>query len=236
VDRTRRTARYALALLAAFGALECHAADLPSSPQGGLVKIDSTLKPERKVAANTIVSSRDPKVRIELPDSVPYVGADRWVLYGIADCELHAFVEVGAKGYVQRLYWIQFEGYLPTRPELKHSYDSVRHATLGGLDFYVDTWVEETKDEPGSDSEHIKALIQASGYKLSDAMISVRLVHLLDDRQRQELMIIYSEDISAPGLPAADLRKGGRQRDRWSAMEEGLIKRGLERISLREEK
>ena len=33
------------------------------------------------------------RYRIRLPESVQYVGADRWVLYDIADCELHAFVE-----------------------------------------------------------------------------------------------------------------------------------------------
>src|ERR1700736_3987645 len=52
-----------------------------------------TKSPERRVEANAILSERDPKVRIQLPKSVRYVGADRWVLYDIADCELHAFVE-----------------------------------------------------------------------------------------------------------------------------------------------
>ena len=49
--------------------------------------------PERKVQGNVIVSERDPKVRIELPKLAQYVGADRWVLYGIADCELHIYAE-----------------------------------------------------------------------------------------------------------------------------------------------
>ncbi len=57
--------------------------------------------PERTVQNNVIISERDPKVRIELPNSVHYVGADRWVLYGIADCELHAFVETDNRQNVQ---------------------------------------------------------------------------------------------------------------------------------------
>ena len=83
-----------------------------------------TRNPERKVEGNAIVSESDPKVRIELPKSVQYVGAGRWVLYGIADCELHAFVEADERKNVQRLYWVQFEGYIPTKPKLKHQYDS----------------------------------------------------------------------------------------------------------------
>ena len=52
-----------------------------------------TTAPERKIDDNAIISEHDPKLRIELPASVQYVGADRWILYEIADCELHAFVE-----------------------------------------------------------------------------------------------------------------------------------------------
>ena len=123
--------------------------------------------PERKVESNVIVSERDPRVRIELPKSVQYVGADRWVLYGIADSELHTFVEADKQQNVQRLYWIQFEGYLPSKRDLHHQYDSPRHAMIGGLDFYVDTWTntndKDKKPEAGSDVEHIKALIRAHG-------------------------------------------------------------------------
>ena len=107
-------------------------------------------------------------MRIELPKSVRYVGADRWDLSDIADCELHAFVEADAQKNVQRLYWVQFESYLPTKPDLHHQYDSPRHVTIGGLDFYVDTWIREKnqKTTPGSDLEHIEALIRAKGYKM----------------------------------------------------------------------
>ena len=55
--------------------------------------VAQTPPPERKVMGNVVTSLRDPAIRIELPRDVEYVGADRWVLYGIADCELHAFVE-----------------------------------------------------------------------------------------------------------------------------------------------
>jgi hypothetical protein len=183
--------------------------------------------PERTVQANVITSERDPKVRIELPKSVQYVGADRWVLYGMADCELHAFVEADAEKNVKRLYWVQFEGYLPTRPELKHTYDSPRIAKLGGMDFYIDTWVrpDNAATRLGSDLEHIQALIRAHGYKLPAGMMSVRLVHLLDEQKRKELMIIYSEDVAPTGFTAAELLPGGTARDRWPAIEKSLVER-----------
>jgi hypothetical protein len=195
--------------------------------------------PERHVDGNVITSERDPKIRIELPKSVQYVGADRWVLYGIADCELHAFVEAngqkpdGQKN-VQRLYWVQFEGYLPTKPDLKHTYDSPRHTQIGGLDFYVDTWVRQNdeKIEPGSDREHIEALLRAKGYKMPAGMMYVRLVHLLDERKRKELMIIYGEDVASTGFTAAELHEGGKAYAQWPAIDKDLIERAEEKITV----
>ena len=188
----------------------------------------SSTFPERKAEGNVLTSERDPKVRIRLPESAQYVGADRWVLYDIADCELHAFVEADPQKNVERLYWVQFEGYLPTKPELAHEYDSPRHVQIGGLDFFVDTWVKsnDARQKPGSDGEHIRALIRAKGYKLPAGMMCVRLVHLLDEQKRKELMIIYGEDVAATGYTAADLDKGGKaHNDRWPAIEKGLIER-----------
>src|SRR5262245_6499048 len=91
---------------------------------------------ERTVHGNAVVSSHDPDARIELPESAIYVGADRWLLKAYSDnIELHAFVDADANKHLKRIYWVQFEAYLPSRPELKHHYDSVRHIALGGMDF-----------------------------------------------------------------------------------------------------
>jgi hypothetical protein len=183
--------------------------------------------PERTVQANVITSERDPALRINLPKSVQYVGAERWVLYGIADCELHAFGGADGDKNVHRLYWVQFEGYVPTRPELEHKYASPRIARLGGMNFYVDTWVrpKNAATEPGSDLEHINALIRAKGYTLPAGMMSARLVHLLDEQKRKELMIIYSEDVAPTGFTTAELLPGGKAYGQWSAIEKGLIER-----------
>jgi len=192
--------------------------------------------PERKVGNNVIISERDPKVWIELPKSVQYVGADRWVLYGIADCELHAFVEADEQKNVQQLYWIQFESYLPSKPDLHHQYHSPRHAKIGGLDFYVDTWVKLTNERitPGSDEEHIEALIRVKGYKMPAGMMYVRLVHLLDEQKRKELMFIYGEDLAPTGFTAADLKKGGKAYDQCPAIEKSLVERAEKKITVKQ--
>lgn len=190
--------------------------------------------PERKVEANVITSERDPRVQIRVPKSARYIGADRWVLYDIADCELHAFVEADDQQNVQRLYWVQFEGYIPSKPDLKHDYDSPRHTQIGGLDFYVDTWVRQRDAETrqGSDREHIEALIRAHGYKMPAGMMYVRLVHLLDEQKRKELMIVYGEDLAPTGFSVAELQEGGKAHDRWPSIEKGLIERAEASIAI----
>jgi len=191
--------------------------------------------PERKVVNNNIIiSDRDPKARIELPKSVWYVGVDRFLLQEIADCELYAFVEVDDQKNVQRLYWIQFEDYLPSKPDLHHQYDSPRHMKIGGFRFYVDTWVKRTNENitAGSDEDHITALILSRGYNMPAGMMSVRLVYLLDEQQRKELMIIYSENLKPTGFAAADLKKGGKAENLWLSLEDDLLVRARQEIKI----
>jgi len=190
--------------------------------------------PERKVRENVITSARDPSVRIELPKHVRYAGADRWVLFDIADCELHVFVEADAQKKVQRLYWIQFEGYVPSRPELRHDYSRDRAMRVFDRDLFVRARFGSSSEpvKPGSDSEHVRRLLQAQGYTLPPDTINVRFVELLDAAARKELMIIYMEDLSHRGLTAADLMPGGIGEQQWPAIEQGLIERAQKNIKM----
>lgn len=190
--------------------------------------------PERKVQGDVLTSDHDPSIRIAVPSSAHYVGADRWILGGFDDCELHVFVDTDQRQTVRRLYWIQFESYLPSRPELHHTYNSPRHAEIAGFDFYVDTWPRATnaKTESGSDLEHLFALIRSKGYNLPNGMMYARFVHLLDKDKRKELMIIYAEDLDANELTATDLLSGGKAHSRWSTLQRNLIDRAEQNVEL----
>ena len=194
--------------------------------------LGQTSAPDRTVRGNFVTSTHDPPVRITVPKAAQYTGAERFVLYGVADCEIEVFVEADATKNVTRLYWIQFEGYLPSKPDLHHTYDSPRHADLGGWDFYVDTW-PRGRDEPmkpGSDREAVERILKSKGYKMPAGMMYVRLVHLLDSEKRKELMIIYGEDLSSTGISAASLKEGGANFSRWPSIEQALIERAKQQI------
>ena len=195
-----------------------------------------TTAPERTVLDNRILSARDPQVQIQLPKPLQYVGSDRWTLYNVADCEIHVFVLAGSDHKVQQLYWIQFEGYIPSVPTARYGYDIRRHTQLGNLTFYIDSWVRAA-DEPtrsGSDREHVETLRRAHGFSMPAGMMYVRLVHLLDDQKRRELMIIYGEDLAPTNLTVADLREGGKAHDRWPSIDQGLIDRAQKQIHLQQ--
>ena len=51
----------------------------------------------------------------------------------------------------------------------------------------------------------------------------VRLVHLLDEQKRKELMIIYGEDFAPAGFTAGDLKKRGKAYDQWPDIEKNLV-------------
>ena len=189
--------------------------------------------PERQVRDNSIVSERDPAVRLELPARAHHVGAHRWTLYDVADCELHVFVEADENKKVQRLYWIQFEGYIPSRPELHYDYSANAKTEFAGRTFFVNASSGELnrKSRDGSDLEQVQKLIRSAGYSLPDHSINVRLVNLFDDN-RKELMIIYAEDLEPLGLTSADLKTGGRAEKRWPELQRQIEENAKSRLKI----
>lgn len=176
------------------------------------------------------VASFDPPAVVSVPETARYLGNRRWVLYGYADCDLHLFVDEDAAGTVTRLYWIQSEGYIDSRPELTHAgdYDASRKFGLGGLEFHLDTWTRHRQDAAPADSdlEQVERMIAQRGLSLPEDMVFVRLVHLPDRAQRKELMLIYAERVYAE-------RASERAVSSAQAQEDGAVANMAARIAVR---
>jgi hypothetical protein len=56
-------------------------------------------------------------------------------------------------------------------------------------------------------------------------------VHL-DATRRKELMIIYSENLAQTGYTALQLKDGGKDHEKWAAIEDGLIRRAEQGITI----
>ncbi|HWT13670.1 MAG TPA: hypothetical protein VN231_13005 [Allosphingosinicella sp.] len=199
--------------------------------------------PASRVTAREIHHPGEPALRIGVPATATYVGGERFELYGVADCEVHVFVEAGPDRQVRRLYWIQFESYLPTAPDARYDYGEGgnRRIELWGRTTWVRAAFGPTSRtaRPGSDTERVQTIIARAGYTPPEQMMNVRLVRLLDDPQgtgygRRELMLIYAEDLALSGLTPEALTDDGRPNARWAALEEALIARSASAFQVEE--
>jgi hypothetical protein len=192
--------------------------------------------PLREVKGRVIKSKDTPAVEIEFAKGFKYAGGHRFVLYGVANAEQHFFVDADKDGRVRRLYWVQFEGYLPTNT---HSYDYKGNKTvnIGGLDFIADAYARNIKANPGrpdGDAARGREFLESKGYRLgSDEVLSQRLLHYIGEKKRDELMIIYIEDMSGLGLTSADVAKGGKAEAKWNEIAEALLVRTQKGIKIR---
>ena len=189
----------------------------------------------RTVKDRTLSSPQMPAVHLEFSQPFKYAGGHSFILYEVANAEQHFFVDADKDGRVKRMYWVQFEGYLPSNT---HAYDykSPKKVNIGGLDFFADAYARNIKVNPGrpdSDGSRARAFLAGKGYRLSsDEVLSQRLVHLVDEAKRNELMIIYLEDLSAMKLTAADLAQGGRAARQWEEISKGLLERATSGIKI----
>ena len=185
---------------------------------------------QRSVRGQTLTSQGMPAIRLKFDKAFKYAGSQEFILYDVAHAEQHFFVEADKEGRVKRFYWIQFEGYLPSNNH-SHNYKANKTIKLAGLDFIADAYAININANPGrsdSDGNRARTFLESKGYRMksNDVMLQ-RLVQLIDKEKRNELMIIYTEDLSEQRLTAADLAPDGRAASRWDEISKGLLERAV---------
>lgn len=189
----------------------------------------------RTAKGNTLSSPELPKLKLRFDDDFKYAGGQSFILYNVARAEQHFYVDADKDGKVSRLYWVQFEGYLPSNT-YAYDYDSPKKVTIGGLEFFADVYarkVDPKEGRPDSDGNKAREFLLSKGYKIaSDEVMMQRLVNMVTPDNRTELMIIYLEVLTPTGLTAADLNKGGRSESKWPEISAGLLERAIEDLRI----
>jgi hypothetical protein len=189
----------------------------------------------RVVRGHTLTSHEMPAIQLKFDKKFKYVGSQSFILGDVARAEQHFFVDADKEGRVKRLYWVQFEGYLPSNTNTYRD-QANKAIQIGVLNFIANALASKIKanpSRPGSDESHAQAFLQSKGYRLEGSEVLLqRLVHLVDASKRNELMIIYLEDLGGTGLTAADLAPNGRARERWEEIQKGLLKRVMEGLKI----
>jgi hypothetical protein len=200
--------------------------DEPKKPSAG----DGDQSPTRRVKGQVLTSAELPAVNLKFDKELKYVGGQAFILYDVARAEQHFFVDADEKGRIRRMYWIQFEGYLLGNTHT-YRYEATKTVKIGGLEFIADAWARNIKDNPGrpdSDGSRARAFLEKKGHRMaSDEVLSQRLVHLVDKQKRNELMVIYMEDLAAMKLTAKDLAPDGRAAAQWEDIAKSLLERAV---------
>lgn len=199
-----------------------------------LVILPGPLAAQRAVEGNRILSDALPRAALEVAAGLTYAGTQQFDLYGVANAEQHFFVELDGSR-VTRLLWIQFEGYHPTNTHTYNYRDEmVEHSGRSWHRRIAASRIPDTDARPDSDGARARAFLRARGWTLGPDVLTERLVWLLDTPPRNELMIIYMEDLADQQLTAADLAEGGRARDRWPAVREAFHGRAVGVFTVRD--
>ncbi|HKS40174.1 MAG TPA: hypothetical protein VJX74_06135 [Blastocatellia bacterium] len=215
-----------LFLVIAFSSLAISSAPSPTA---------AAKQQSRSVKGQLLISTEMPAIRMEFDKGFKYVGGQDFILYDVARAEQHFFVDADKQGRIKRMYWVQFEGYLPSNTHA-YRYKVNKSVNIGGLDFIADAYARNVKANPGrpdSDGSRARTFLEGKGYHLaSDDVLSQRLVHLIDEAKRNELMIIYMEDLSGMGLTANDLAPNGSAIARWDEISSGLLERAMKGMKI----
>jgi hypothetical protein len=191
--------------------------------------------PARTVKGRVLTSTELPAARLEFGKSFKYVGGHSFILYNVARAEQHFFVDADKDGRIKRLYWVQFEGYLADNTH-SYNYKGPKTVNIGGLDFFADVYARNIRTNPGrpdSDAAKGRAFLESKGFRLgSDETLSQRLLHFIGKDKRNELMIIYLEDLSPTGMTSADLAQGGKDAAKWPAFSEAVLERAIKDLKI----
>lgn len=190
---------------------------------------------QRRVKGSTLTSDVLPPIKIKFDKSFKYVGSQSFILSKSAQVEQYFFVSAD-KGRIKGMFMVQFEGYLPDNT-YTYNYKIGNKVKLGELDFMYDTSVVNVpafrKQYPDSDAGRAAAFLEAKGFKLEgEDIVYQRFVRLVDDAQRNELLIIYYENLNGTGLTAADLSEKGRAAAQREKVFADVMKRALKSFTV----
>ena len=94
-------------------------------------------------------------------------------------------------------------------------------------DFAANLPLMMAEERADSDGARVADLLRAEGYIMPDEAIWTRFVRVLGEARRNELLIIYTEDLKDLGVAATDISPDGPVSQEHAAMTDALHERAL---------
>ena len=170
--------------------------------------IDDT-RPRRHVVGNLLDSESVPDIALQVKDAFRFVGSfeieieansDEWPddLVGkpIAAGERFVFVDAQDGGLVERLFIVQFEGFLDNNDET-YNYNFSNAEQLGRNKYRQNIWFYDSREQAELNSKgegaRTRAFLAEEGYQVADDFMMSRFVGLASEDRRNEIIIYYIE-------------------------------------------
>jgi hypothetical protein len=194
--------------------------------------------PTRDVEHNVLTSSDLPRIKLRIDPSLRFVGRLQFVLYDVAEADVFVFAEGGAGGALRRFEIVQFEGYLDNNA-YAYDYHSPTTVQVGAHPFLHDYYFTDRDRQseplrPDSDAARVWNLLREHGFTQPARYMRVRLVRLLGEERRRELLIIYGESLDDRPDVAGELPANAFFGEEHSQLAGELLGRALRAIEVLE--
>ena len=190
------------------------ASHLSNVPKTQNTEVSSNSGQGRSVNKNSIVSLKNPPLRIDVDEQLQNVGILNFPLKKVAQVERYIYASHDESKVVKRLFIAQFESFLPG-VEGSYKFQVVTPTRLGDFDYQTDigffNFAERIAQNPGAEAEHTKALLDKNNLKANDDFLIARYARITNDEKRSELILFYLENLKDLGVTRAELESNGNR-------------------------
>jgi uncharacterized protein (TIGR02246 family) len=190
-----------------------HLSDIPKT-QNQNTPVSSNAGQGRSTNKNTIVSLKNPPIRIDVDEQLQNVGILNFPLKNVAQVERYVYASHDESKRIQRLFIAQFEAFLPNVND-SYKFQVINPTKLGNFDYQTDVGVynfaERIAQNPGAEAEFTKALLDKNNLKADDDFLVARYARITSDDKRSELILFYLENLKDLGLSRAELETNGKR-------------------------
>lgn len=163
----------------------------------------------RIVKDNVLTSTQLPEIEIAVHQNFKFIGnfdfeitatSEEWpkevIGKPIAAGERFVFAEADDKKGINKLFIVQFEGFLP-QYDFTYNYSFKQAELLGNRKFRHNTWFynneKQTAANPKNEGAKTKRFLEAKGYLLEAEFMMSRFLALASEDRKNELIIYYVE-------------------------------------------
>ena len=190
----------------------------------------------RTVEQNIFVSTHMPALSMKVDNVFTYAGSLQFVLSQTVQVEQFLFVDA-SEGKVKRLFEVQIEGHLPGN-DLKYEYPIADVTALGSHEYACDAAFQDLRSmieaSPDSDFARADGFLVDEGYSMADYVIRVRLVRVIGETRRNEILFLYFEDASYSGMNPVDFSYVTQPLENESSAVQQLLARALASFTILE--